>query len=171
MVALNRSSMVNTVSLKLIGSCAHYQHYRYCLPWEARDLIERAIVQVNFYVPYFLMQKKDLDALETLTRISQKVRSQLDPGYLEPLGEGSFGQVFQAKKDGRPVAVKILKNITNRNQIKYFEREVDMLRLVNNMPLVLITVLGAVINFGRISDSRGLLLCSVMDFVLTSELM
>lgn len=68
--------------------------------------------------------------METLTRISHKVRSQLDPGYLEPLGEGSFGQVFCAKKEGRPVAVKILKNIENRKQIQDFEREVDMLRLV-----------------------------------------
>ena len=78
--------------------------------------------------------------METLTRISQKVRSQLDPGYLEPLGEGSFGQVFQAKKDGRPVAVKILKNVEKREQIRYFEREVDMLRLVIFMLLVVITV-------------------------------
>jgi len=38
--------------------------------------------------------------------------------------------VFQAKKEGRPVAVKILKNIENRKQIQDFEREVDMLRLV-----------------------------------------
>ena len=78
--------------------------------------------------------------METLTRISQKVRSQLDPGYLEPLGEGSFGQVFQAKKDGRPVAVKVLKNVEKREQIQYFEREVDMLRLVIFMFLVVITV-------------------------------
>ena len=78
--------------------------------------------------------------METLTRISQKVRSQLDPGYLEPLGEGSFGQVFQAKKNGRPVAVKILKNVEKREQIRYFEREVDMLRLVIFMFLVVITV-------------------------------
>ena len=78
--------------------------------------------------------------METLTRISQKVRSQLDPGYLEPLGEGSFGQVFQAKKDGRPVAVKILKNITNRKQIQDFEREVDTLRLMIYISLVLIIV-------------------------------
>ena len=75
-----------------------------------------------------IRQKKDLEALETLTRISHKVRSQLDPGYLEPLGEGSFGQVFQAKKNGRQVAVKVLKNIENRKQIQDFEREVDMLR-------------------------------------------
>ena len=68
--------------------------------------------------------------MEKLTRISQKVRSSLDPGYLEPLGEGNFGQVFQSKKDGRPVAVKVLKNIENLKQIKYFEREVDTLRLV-----------------------------------------
>ena len=78
--------------------------------------------------------------METLTRISQKVRSQLDPGYLEPLGEGSFGQVFQAKKDGRPVAVKILKNITNRKQIQDFEREVDTLRLMIFISLVVIIV-------------------------------
>lgn len=78
--------------------------------------------------------------METLTRISQKVRSQLDPGYLEPLGEGSLGQVFQAKKDGRPVAVKILKNIENRKQIQDFEREVDMLRLVIGMPLCVTAV-------------------------------
>ena len=78
--------------------------------------------------------------MEKLTRISQKVRSQLDPGYLEPLGEGSFGQVFQAKKDGRPVAVKILKNITNRKQIQDFEREVDTLRLMIYISLVLIIV-------------------------------
>ncbi|XP_020632863.1 uncharacterized protein LOC110069677, partial [Orbicella faveolata] len=82
------------------------------------------------------IEKKDLDALETLTRISQKVRSQLDPGYLEPLGEGSFGQVFQAKKDGRPVAVKILKNIENRKQIQDFEREVDMLREAKHPKIV-----------------------------------
>ena len=68
--------------------------------------------------------------METLTRVSPIVRSQLDPGYLEPLGEGNFGQVFQSKKDGRPVAVKVLKNIENLKQIKYFEREVDTLRLV-----------------------------------------
>lgn len=38
--------------------------------------------------------------------------------------------MFQAKKEGRPVAVKILKNIEKRKQIQDFEREVDMLRLV-----------------------------------------
>ena len=75
------------------------------------------------------LQKKDLEALETLTRISQKVISKLDPGYLDPLGEGSFGQVFRAKKDGHEVAVKILKNIQNRKQVEDFEREVDTLRL------------------------------------------
>ena len=72
----------------------------------------------------------DLKALETLTRISQKVRSQLDPGYLEPLGEGSFGQVYRAKKNGRQVAVKILKEV-DKVKVKYFEREVDTLRSVN----------------------------------------
>ena len=77
----------------------------------------------------FILQKKDLEALETLTRISQKVISKLDPGYLDPLGEGSFGQVFRAKKDGHDVAVKILKNIQSRKQIEDFEREVDTLRL------------------------------------------
>ena len=72
---------------------------------------------------------KDLTALETLTRISQMVRSQLDPGYLELLGEGHYGQVYQAKKNGRQVAVKILKEI-NQETIKYFESEVNSLRLV-----------------------------------------
>lgn len=82
------------------------------------------------------IEKKDLEALETLTRISHKVRSQLDPGYLEPLGEGSFGQVFQAKKNGRQVAVKVLKNIENRKQIQDFEREVDMLREAKHPKIV-----------------------------------
>jgi len=82
------------------------------------------------------IESKDLEALETLTRISHKVRSQLDPGYLEPLGEGSFGQVFQAKKEGRPVAVKILKNIEKRKQIQDFEREVDMLREAKHPKIV-----------------------------------
>ena len=43
-------------------------------------------------------QTEDLEALKTLTRVSQRVISKLDPGYLDPLGEGSFGQVFRAKK-------------------------------------------------------------------------
>lgn len=38
------------------------------------------------------------------------------------------------------MAVKILKNIENRKQIQDFEREVDMLRLVIGMSLVVITV-------------------------------
>ena len=75
-------------------------------------------------------QTEDLEALETLTRVSQRVISKLDPGYLDPLAEGSFGQVFRAKKGGRDVAVKILKNIESRKQIEDFEREVDTLRLV-----------------------------------------
>ncbi|PFX18639.1 Serine/threonine-protein kinase Nek6 [Stylophora pistillata] len=82
------------------------------------------------------IEKKDLEALETLTRVSQKVISKLDPGYLEPLGEGSFGQVFRAKKDGHEVAVKILKNIENRKQIEDFEREVDTLREAKHPKLV-----------------------------------
>lgn len=82
-------------------------------------------------------QKKDLEALETLTRVSQKVRSQLDPGYLDPIGEGSFGHVFRAKKDGREVAVKILKNVENRKQIEDFEREVDTLRLNNKLCVII----------------------------------
>ena len=93
------------------------------------------------------LQEKDLAALETLTRISQKVISKLDASYLDRIGEGSFGQVFRAKKGGHDVAVKILKNIENhqetqnsvdrkeiedcirRKQIEDFEREVDTLRL------------------------------------------
>lgn len=71
--------------------------------------------------------------METLTRVSQKVRSQLDPGHLDPLGEGSFGQVFRAEKDRRPVAVKILKDIADRKQVQDFEREVDMLRLETSL--------------------------------------
>ncbi|XP_073247828.1 uncharacterized protein [Porites lutea] len=77
----------------------------------------------------------DLKALETLTRISQKVRSQLDPGYLEPLGEGSFGQVYRAKKNGRQVAVKILKEV-DKDKVKYFEREVDTLREARHPKIV-----------------------------------
>ena len=75
-----------------------------------------------------LLQESDVKSLETLTRISYKVRSQLDPGYFERLGEGSFGEVFQAKKGGIPVAVKILKDVQNSKQIQDFEREVDTLR-------------------------------------------
>ena len=71
-----------------------------------------------------------MTGLEQLTRISHKFRSELDAGYFERIGEGSFGYVYQAKKAGRIVAVKILKNKEDSKQIEYFEREVDMLRLV-----------------------------------------
>jgi len=73
-----------------------------------------------------------LTGLEQLTRVSHKFRSELDAGYFERIGEGSFGYVYQAKKGGRTVAVKILKNKEDINQIEYFEREVDMLRLVHD---------------------------------------
>lgn len=89
-------------------------------------------LDVNMIIVCLILsrQTEDLEALETLTRISQRVISKLDPGYLDPLAEGSFGQVFRAKKGGRDVAVKILKNIESRKQIEDFEREVDTLRLV-----------------------------------------
>ena len=73
-----------------------------------------------------------MTGLEQLTRVSHKFRSELDAGYFERIGEGSFGYVYQAKKGGRTVAVKILKNKEDINQIEYFEREVDMLRLVHD---------------------------------------
>lgn len=68
--------------------------------------------------------------METLTRINQEVRSQLDPGYFEPVGEGNFGEVFRASKNRQAVAVKMLKNVEGLKQIQDFEKEVDMLRLV-----------------------------------------
>lgn len=74
-------------------------------------------------------QSQDLAGLEQLTRVSHKFRSELDAGYFERIGEGSFGYVYKAKKGGNTVAVKILKNKEDSKQIEYFEREVDMLRL------------------------------------------
>ena len=76
-------------------------------------------------------QSQDLAGLEQLTRVSQKFRSELDAGYFERIGEGSFGYVYQAKKGGQTVAVKILKNKEDSKQIEYFEREVDVLRLAS----------------------------------------
>ena len=74
-------------------------------------------------------QKGDLENLKTLSRINHKVASKLDADtYLEPLGEGSFGQVFKARRNGEPVAVKILKNQDDVRAIENFEREVDTLR-------------------------------------------
>ncbi|XP_068731509.1 uncharacterized protein [Montipora capricornis] len=77
-----------------------------------------------------------LEKLETLTRVSHKVRSQLDPGPLEPIGAGNFGTVFRSTKDGYPVAVKILKDVENLKQVKYFEREVDLLRKAKHANIV-----------------------------------
>ena len=78
---------------------------------------------------FLVLQKKDLDDLETLTRISHKVTSKLDSdSYFQPLGEGSFGQVYKAQRKGQAVAVKMLKNIESIKQIENFEREVDTLR-------------------------------------------
>ena len=75
-----------------------------------------------------ISQKDDLKKLETLTRVSLKVRSQLDLDSFERLAAGSFGEVFKAERKGNPVAVKILKNVENVKQIEYYEREVDLLR-------------------------------------------
>ena len=72
-----------------------------------------------------------MTGLEQLTRISHKFRSELDAGYFERVGEGSFGYVYQAKKGGRPVAVKILKDKeADSKHIENFEREVEMLKFV-----------------------------------------
>lgn len=76
-------------------------------------------------------QSQDLAGLEQLTRVSHKFRSELDAGYFERIGEGSFGYVYKAKKGGQTVAVKILKNKEDSKHIEYFEREVDMLRLAS----------------------------------------
>ena len=75
-----------------------------------------------------ISQKDDLKKLETLTRVSLKVRSQLDLDSFERLAAGSFGEVFKAERKGNPVAVKILKKVENVKQIEYYEREVDLLR-------------------------------------------
>ena len=68
--------------------------------------------------------------LEALARVSFKVRSRLDLSSFKRLGAGSYGEVFKAEKEGKPVAVKILKNVENVKQIKYFEGEVDLLRFM-----------------------------------------
>ncbi|XP_044172563.1 uncharacterized protein LOC114963820 isoform X2 [Acropora millepora] len=73
------------------------------------------------------IDKDDLKKLEALTRVSLKVRSQLDLDSFERLAAGNFGEVFKAKRKGSPVAVKILKNVENVRRIEYFEREVDLL--------------------------------------------
>lgn len=54
----------------------------------------------------------------------------MDLGAFELLGAGSFGHVFKSERDGKPVAVKILKDVENVKQIVYYEREVDMLRFM-----------------------------------------
>ena len=79
-----------------------------------------------------ISKKDDLEMLETLTRVSLKVRSQLDLSEVfERLGGGNYGEVFKAKRKGKPVAVKILKDVENMVKlIKYYEREVDTLRFV-----------------------------------------
>lgn len=82
------------------------------------------------------IEPKDLADLEQLTRISNKFRSELDAGYFERIGEGSFGYVYKAQKGKRDVAVKILKNKEDSQQINYFEREVDMLRKANHPNIV-----------------------------------
>ncbi|XP_044172270.1 uncharacterized protein LOC122956650 [Acropora millepora] len=74
------------------------------------------------------IDKNDLEKLTALTRVSLKERSQLDLSVvLERLGGGSFGEVFKAVRKGKLVAVKILKDVENEKQIKYYEREVDLL--------------------------------------------
>ncbi|XP_068708228.1 uncharacterized protein [Montipora foliosa] len=83
------------------------------------------------------IDKKDMTGLEQLTRISHKFRSELDAGYFERVGEGSFGYVYQAKKGGRPVAVKILKDKeADSKHIENFEREVEMLKQANHPRIV-----------------------------------
>ena len=78
-----------------------------------------------------ISKKKDLEKLEALTRVSRKVRSQLDlSAVLERLGGGSFGEVFKAERKGKLVAVKILKDVEDVKQIEYFEKEVYLLRFV-----------------------------------------
>ena len=79
-----------------------------------------------------ISKKDDLEMLEALTRVSLKVRSQLDLSEVfERLGGGNYGEVFKAKRKGKPVAVKILKDVEDMVKlIKYYEREVEMLRFV-----------------------------------------
>ena len=78
-----------------------------------------------------ISKKDDLEKLEALTRVSHKVRSQLDLSVVfERLGAGSYGEVFKAERKGKPVAVKILKNVKNVTQIEYYLREVDFMRFV-----------------------------------------
>ena len=78
-----------------------------------------------------ISKKNDLEKLAALARVSLKERSQLDLSVvLERLGGGSFGEVFKAVRKGKLVAVKILKDVENEKQIKYYEREVDLLRFV-----------------------------------------
>ncbi|XP_015774992.1 PREDICTED: uncharacterized protein LOC107353184 [Acropora digitifera] len=74
------------------------------------------------------IDKDDLEKLEALTRVSHKVRSQLDLSVVfERLGAGSYGEVFKAERKGELVAVKILKDVEHVKQIEYYEREVYLL--------------------------------------------
>ncbi|XP_044174421.1 uncharacterized protein LOC122958076 [Acropora millepora] len=84
-----------------------------------------------------VIDEGDLKVLEALTRFSRfKVRSQLDLSSFESLGAGSYGEVFKAKRKGNPVAVKILKDVDDVNRIKYFEGEVDLLRVAKHTNIV-----------------------------------
>ena len=78
-----------------------------------------------------LLQKADLDKLEMIVRINHLVTEKLDEdSTFDSLGEGTFGQVYKAKRKGQPVAVKIMKKLDNLKKIQAFEREVDTLRYV-----------------------------------------
>ena len=89
----------------------------------------KPVINIYCLIALFPISKKDdLEKLATLTRVSLKVRSQLDLDSLERLAAGSFTEVFKAERKGNPVAVKILQNVENVKQIEYYEREVDLLR-------------------------------------------
>ena len=78
-----------------------------------------------------ISKKDDLEKLEALTRVSHKVRSQLDLSVVfERLGAGSYGEVFKAERKGELVAVKILKDVEHVKQTECYEREVNLLRFV-----------------------------------------
>ena len=66
-----------------------------------------------------------------MVRINHLVTEKLDEdSSYDSLGEGSFGQVYKAKRRGQPVAVKIMKDLDNPDKIRDFEREVETLRYV-----------------------------------------